>query len=324
MGITNFDVVQANAFIGGDLMTQGQVFFVNPRTGNDGNDGKSPELALKTVRRAFTLCTAKQNDVIYLLSAGASTSADCTDYLSAVLTWNKDNVHLIGVTAPCRLSQRARIAQLSTATTLVTMVNITAQSCIFKNIQFFQGVASATAKVDVQITGARNYFENVHFAGIGHATQVAASAASCKIDGGSENLFKNCVFGVDTITADNSTQGELWFDGSASRNIFEDCIFTRFISNAGYVAVTFNDTTAIDRWVLFKNCLFITCSANDATAQTNVLGSVASLTQGSVILVGCNICSPGTAAPWQTGTQARLKIANGAANANTGGKFASL
>ena len=36
MGVSNFDVVKANAFIGSQFLTQGKTFFVRPGTGSDG------------------------------------------------------------------------------------------------------------------------------------------------------------------------------------------------------------------------------------------------------------------------------------------------
>lgn len=326
MGITNFDVVQANSFLGAQMVTQGNVWYVKPSSGSNGNDGKTPATAFKTLAYALSAATANQNDIIYLI-AESNTAGSTTDYQSSTLTWNKDLVHLIGVCSPSMVSQRARIAQLSTATGVSPLVNITANGCIFKNISIFHGVNDATSLVAAQVTGSRNYFKNVHFAGIGHATQVAANAASLKLDGAQENVFEDCVMGVDTITADNSTKGELWFDTSAARNMFRRCLFTRFISNAGYVHVSFQDTTAIDRWTVFEDCYFVSESANDATAQTAVFSTMAGMTQGQVILSGkTTIATPtGTSAVWAAAGANRIKNAIPVAStASVGGKFTTI
>lgn len=92
-----------------------KVFFVAPGTGSDGNKGTSVKKPLKTLAKAHSLMTANSNDVCFLI-AQSNTAADTTDYQAATLTWSKDLCHLIGVGAPSQFSQRARIAQTSTAT----------------------------------------------------------------------------------------------------------------------------------------------------------------------------------------------------------------
>ena len=82
MGVTHFDVVQANVLIGAGLMTQGNVYHVKPSTGSDGHSGTSPDEAVKTVSKALSLCTANQNDVV-LLYAQSNTASATTDYQSA-------------------------------------------------------------------------------------------------------------------------------------------------------------------------------------------------------------------------------------------------
>lgn len=282
MGITNFDVVQANAFIGlGALATQGNVWHVKPSSGSDGHDGKTPATACKTLASALSRATADQNDIILLYSEDNSTSGT-TDYQSSTLTWSKDGVHLIGVSAPTAVSQRARIAQLSTATGLTQLVSVTASNCYFKGVSIFHGVADATSLVALQVSGERNVFEDCHIAGIGDATMSAAGAASLEIEGGAENVFRRCVIGVDTIARDADV-AEIRFDGNATRNLFEDCIIQGFISAAGYVHVKVEDATGIDRWTIFKNCLFLSESTNDATVQTEIM-SIPSMSQGYIML----------------------------------------
>lgn len=283
--------------VGGYPNFGGKVFFVKPASGADGNDGRSPTRALKTLARAHALCTANKNDVVYLISESNTASAT-TDYQSATLTWSKDLTHLIGVCAPGKFSQRARVAQLSTATAIDPLIDVTADGCYFANFSIFHGVADATSLVALRVTGTRNYFENMHIAGMGDATMVTAGAASLKIDGGSENTFKNCVIGLDTITRDATTNGELWLDGGASRNWFEDCLFDAYISDAGYDHVTVNDGTGIDRGLYFKNCLFMSKSTNKGINQTQVFAIPAGISQGAIVLWNTYAFSDGGAVDW--------------------------
>ncbi len=308
MGETNFDVVRANAFIGlGGLTTQGKVWHVKPRTGNDGNSGLSSERAVATLAKAHTLATADQNDIV-LLYAEDNSASGTTDYQSATLTWSKDLVHLIGVCSPVRQSNRARIAQLSTATAVSPLVDVTASGCYFKNFSIFQGVNDATSLIALRVTGERNAFEDMHIAGMGNATQVAAGGTSLKIDGGAENVFRNCTIGLDTIGRDATTEGEIWLDGDATRNIFEDCLISAFISDIAYEHVVLEDATAIDRYVLFNNCLFYSISANNATPQDRIFEFKVDLTQGHVILTGgTGYATDDASCVWSNGTEGSIR-----------------
>lgn len=333
MGITNFDMVQANKFIGpAGLNTQGNVYYVNPRLGNNANSGTSPVVAsgvqvrsrndgpLATVAAAYAKCTAGQNDIVVLEAAG-NTSANTTDYWSATLTWAKNNTHLVGWSSDSMVSQRARVSTLSTATAanVTSMLNVTASGCIFKGIQIYHGLADSGATGPcVIVSGSRNRFENVHIAGMGDSNMVGAGGASLKLNGGSENVFKDCVIGLDTVAAANLSNGEIWFDGDASRNWFEDCLIQRFISNAGYVHLKVQDATGIDRWQIFKNCLFLSESANDATAQTGIM-TIPAMTQGYIILQNSYYSCPGASTVWDANARTRIRNNSVAAAASGAG-----
>ncbi len=92
--------------------TQGQIWHVKPKNGNDTNSGRTANHAFKTLAAALAAATANQNDIV-LLYGESNTSADTTDYQSATLDWNKDLVHLVGVGGGAHLAQRARIALAS-------------------------------------------------------------------------------------------------------------------------------------------------------------------------------------------------------------------
>lgn len=303
---------------------RGQVLFVSPyRTasttsgvGSDGNPGTFNK-PMKTVQAAYDRCNGSQGEIIYVMG-DANTSADITDDLSASLTWSKNAVHLIGLTAPSMVSQRARIAQLSTATGLSPMVNVTGNNCVFANLQFYQGVADATSLVDVQVTGQRNYFDNVHFAGVADATQSAAGCASLKLNGAQENVFKNCVIGVDTATAD-ADGVNLLCDTDAARNLFEDCLFQMFISATGASHVKLADTTAIDRWLWFRRCQFISESTNKTVDMAEVFNIPAGIAQGKIVLEDCAALDDGGAPVWSAGTEGIIWANMVAAAASAGG-----
>lgn len=289
--------------------SRGQTLFVAPYRSSSGTNyfGSSDSnpgtfnRPLKTISEAYDRCLGNRGEVIYVM-ADTNSAADCTDDLSATLTWSKNGVHLIGLTAPSMVSQRARINQLSTATGVSPMVNVTGNNCVFANLQFFQGVADATSLINVQVTGQRNYFDNVHFAGVGNATMSAAGCCSLKLNGGAENVFRHCVIGVDTATMDGDGTN-LICDTDATRNLFEDCLFQAYIDNTGACHVTIADATGIDRWLWFKNCQFISESTNKTVDMAEVFDIPAGISQGKIVLQNCSTLDDGGAPVWSAGTE---------------------
>ena len=256
-------------------------FFVDPTNGSDTNDGKTPATALATLLAAYNKCTANQHDTVFYIAGSSSIS------LTAALTWAKNYTHLIGVCAPTHAAQRARIFQTATLTGASPLLTISATGCIFKNFYIFQGVNDATSLINVSVTGGRNYFENVHFAGGGHAAQAINGGASLLLNGAEENLFVNCTVGVDTISAATGMMA-LLFDGAALRNVFRGCHFAMFAGHTGAGFVEVVDATGIDRYNIFDNCIFSNDNANQFTmASAFVIPAIAANRPTRFILKDC-------------------------------------
>lgn len=313
MGTSNFDVIQANSILGAQFLTQGKTFYVKPNSGSDGRSGLSPRRAFATLQKALTVMTAGQNDVVYLFaesnSAGSTTNR-VTTASAATLDWNKDLCHIIGVNNGGMVGQRSRIAFESDFVSAVPLFTLSAAGCLIANIHFFAGVADANPTGCFLLTGERNRIVNCHIAGIGHNDNDISGAYSVKIDGGDENVFEDCVIGLDTIARGTAANSGLLMDGSATRNMFKDCFFTAFLEHAtNHVHVRLNDTTAIDRWLWFKNCMFNYESANYAAAGTGVM-KIPVLTQGRVIVQNCMAFSDahGTTVKWDVDDSDRIFI----------------
>ena len=279
-------------------------FFVAPyRTtangASDGHAGTDPRRPLKTVSAAFAKARADKNDVIFMFASGDS-AAETTDDLAATLTWNKDMVHLIGVGgAATRFGHRSRFFTDSDATDVTPMIDVTASSCHFANFQLFSGV-DATNLVALQVSGNHNSFHNLHIAGMGHADNAsAANAASLKLNGGTESVFRNCVIGVDTIEQDGDSKGQIWLDGGASRMWFYDCLIQNYVSDTDAFHVTIEDAQGIDRWLGFTRCLFLAKSTNKAVTQGSVF-SIPAISQGAIVLEMSAMFSDGGAMDWDS------------------------
>lgn len=255
----------------------GNLIYLDPTNGSDtANNGKSQNTAVKTLGKAYSLATDNHHDVIVLVPGGTGTGTGTAE--TAALTWSKSLTHLLG-NAPGYVAGRARITTSTNA--LSPFITISGNGCIWENVQIFHG--TTTGLYNVKVTGDRNLFNNVHFAGIGDATAGdSAAAASLWISDGDENQFQHCVIGLDTI-ARSTSNANLEIDGQSQRNTFEDCIFPAFVDNAGALFVKIDGSGDIDRWVHFKRCAFINTVKSTSTTMT-VGMSVHASAGGLVIL----------------------------------------
>ena len=308
-------------------MFSGKHFFVKPISGSDGNSGRTPRLALKTLAKALSLATADKNDVVYLVAESNSASGT-TDYQSAALDWNKDGVHLIGVNSYNMIQQRSRIAQLSTVKDLENLVTFSADNCFIANISIFQGVASstATAPVAVIVSGQHNHFYNCTFSGNGDTggSMDVAGARSLLLYGAAENQFTKCYIGLDTVSrATQDSEISIRKNASAvgsTRNVFDNCVITGFAGAAGFTFVDASESGCMDRFLLFKNCTFINPVNSTATSMTEAVDTHAS--QGGAIIFSRSSLIGVAAGQHDAGSAGTVWVDDGAPAANGDGGWA--
>lgn len=261
---------------------QGNVFYVRPRTGSDGQDGRTPLTAFKTLATALGACTANQNDIVYLM-AESNTAANTTDYQASTLTWSKDGVHLIGVNCGVMIGQRSRIAQLSTVKTIENLVVVSANNCLIANLEIFQGVASSTATSPVALTvsGQRNHVVNCQISGNGDTGGSTDTAgARSLVVSGSENLFEHCYIGLDTVLRATQT-AEVGLTSTNTRNVFERCHFETYSSLSTFKMISVSTTT--DRFFKLLDCDFVAVqNITSAVAPTGAIGITTMNGQGIV------------------------------------------
>lgn len=264
-GLSSFGIPVLGGGLG--MPTGGKHIFLDPANGADGNSGLAWDEAKATLASAYALATSGKNDVIYLIGNGqASGSAR----LSAEFTWAKDATHLVGVAAPT-IGGRARIAPTASTTLFTPMFTLSADGCIIANIHMFHGFAAESTAIGcLNVTGERNYFVNDHFAGIGHAEAGDQAASySVKLTGDGENTFEKCVIGLDTI-ARSTTCAELELVSAAVRNRFIDCEFLTYADATSPLLVKIDGANDIDRFVMFKHCLFINTGTSDLVGCMDV------------------------------------------------------
>lgn len=241
--------------------------YVKPYSGLDGNRGDNPARARKSIASALTLVQPNTNSRIIFMAEydPGVTPSLTTDYYAKTLAYNVDNTHLIGVNSGGMYSKGSRIAiksGVTVGTPLSPLVTMSANSCYWENINVFSGLNGTTNNVGaIDITGSNNWFHRCSFQGIGNSANAGQSGGySVKLTG-SENLFTDCVIGLDTI-ARTSTQSELILaynsttSAACTRNVFRNCIFKTY-TTAGNNFFLSAASGALDRDNLFQNCLFL-------------------------------------------------------------------
>lgn len=292
-GISSFGVPVMGNF--GGIPFTGNYWFVNPITGADGNDG-TPALPLKTLYGALARCISGNNDVVILIGDGASTGtarlslalAQATDSTatSGTLNWNKNATHLIGVCAPTRVGQRARIAPptgVYTAATFVgtNFVNVTGTGCLFANIDTFAGFSTGVnGMVGWADAGGRNAYVNCNVQGMADAASAAGSSSRDMVISSQENSFTKCTIGTDTV-ARSAANASIEFTTAAARNVFESCIFPFMTSAATPLGIK-SAVGGMDRWQSFENCTFINSVQSGSTAMDGL--STLAASSGGLIL----------------------------------------
>ena len=207
-----------------------------------------------------------------------------TARLSATLEWDKDATHLVGVTAPTYVSQRARISTLS-GSDFTPLVQVTGDGCMFSNVSTFHGDLAADGVCWAE-EGERNSYGNIHFGGMG--TQAAADDAASRSlvigvagTGRGEHTFEHCTFGLDTV-ARGAANPSVEFLGASPRNVFRHCLFLMDRDAAEPVHVLIG-VGGIDRLAWFQDCFF----SNFGTDIAEVM-SVDASGGGNVMVQRCS------------------------------------
>ncbi len=279
----------------------GNAWFVDPSGGSDGYTGKSPKRAFATLYQAYTKAADGNDDVIYLLGNGLSTGTArlstalaqgvVSTATTGTLTWAKNALHLVGVSAG-GVNPRARIAPPIGTYTQATFASgnfivVSGNGCYFSNVAIYNGFSTGgAAQVALTVTGQRNVFNNVVVQGMTDAASAADTGSRNLVVGGAgagENEFINCIIGDDTIPR-TVANASLELTGGTPRNIFTGCVFPEVDGAAGAcLTVLGTGASCIDRYTLFTNCTFINSVKSGGTASA-VLVSLTSASPGGLLV----------------------------------------
>lgn len=304
----------------------GNTYYIDPVNGLDTNNGLYPASLLgqagngpvKTLQAGYNLLVDGNNDTLILIENG---QLNGTCRLNAAFTWAKSSCRFLGISPPSRFSQYARIAPTGSTTAFANFFTVSGGSNLFQNLQWYHGFnTGTTSAICMTITGHSNVFRNCHFAGMGDAASAAnANSRSIKFAApdGSENLFQDCVIGIDTITRTNAN-ASVEFAGGTTRNVFENCLFP-FYSGAGGAPLGIKAAAGpgvMDRFQLFNQCLFINAIASLAT-QMGALCTLGAGTSGMIVIKNSTLVG---ITAWDTDapTKGQMYVDGCQVNASTG------
>lgn len=273
-GVTSFGVPVLP--VGLPVGPNSRTFWADPANGDDGQSGESPLEAKATVPAAYALTTSGRHDTVFYIGG------DTADTLAETLVWSNSHTHLIGLTIPNPgMGLRCRI--ISGATTdLTEVVTLSGHGCIFANVKIANESDADADSGAMTVSGERNYFLNCEIAGMLHATPAARAGSYSLTVSAGENHFERCTIGANTAGR-AAANGELLVTGGA-RNSFWDCRFSSESSTAGKFAVIVSN---MDRYLEFKDCLFINFSINWAQDLTNAISDTENQTHYIVLRGNC-------------------------------------
>lgn len=286
-GITSFGV----PVFGGVPPTTGNVYFVDYRNGSDSDDGKTPGSAVKTLGRAYALCTSNNNDYIFI-------DGDSTVVETEMIDWSKNRIHVFGMNGPgfplgygCGAKVQINV---TTDTGDIALIQNTGVRNSFSNIKFISANTLAQALYCFAEGGEYTRFFGCEFYKSTHLTAAASGNAAAEVlcNGDSAQFF-NCTFG-DLVnargTGGSCVRANVMFDreqitGKVARDVsFVDCTFLVNAAVTGVAMCNITAATDIERRLVFDRPRFINAHLAVADPGEAILISVAQ-TQGKVLII---------------------------------------
>jgi hypothetical protein len=297
------------------LLLGGNLIWVDGYIGSDMGYGTKDQ-PLATLKEALLRARPGHNDIVVIKNSpgdavnSGATAAMCSTYLDANLDWNKACTHLVAQNPNGSFySPRARISVKATTAAFANFFTLSARGCMFHNIEFIPEWtldAGIAAEICVAVTGANNRFGRCQFGGMYGATSAASATSRALYVSGGENLFEDCVLGLDTVKrsgANSSLQlhntGKcvfrrnhfiMWSNSTDSLHIvstnlqrfnyFEDCIFENWPTTQAGIATL---AAGLNGKLAFKNCMIIGASGYGTDATTRGQEIITGPTDGSTI-----------------------------------------
>ncbi len=273
----------------------GDTFFVDYRNGSDGNSGKEPDKAVKTLSRAYALCTSNNNDAIFI-------DGDQTVTETAMIDWSKNRIHVYGcngIPPGAGYGAGAKVSMgVTTATSDLTTVKVTGVRNTFNGVKFMNSNTLTQNMYGHIEAGEYNRYNQCEFY---YSAKVTTDLTADLLMNGDSSQFYGCTFGTIAdpehgasgkerpcvLLTRETVSGKVCRDGW-----FEEC---RFLRNAAHVDVCHvygPNANDVERSLVFKNCVFW----NSVLATATIADAVnfgAAQTVGEVLIINshCMNCT---------------------------------
>jgi hypothetical protein len=223
-----------------------------------------------------------------------------------MITWAKNRIHVIGVNGyPGHYGAGAKVSLgVTTAATDLGVLEVTGVRNTFSNIKFMSSNTKDESLYAVIDAGEYTRYFNCEFY---KGTDLDVTGAADLVANGDSSMFYNCTIGSSANAISGAiVRANILFTkgivaGKVARdNYFENCILWRRSSNVANRFVYGANATDIERFCVFKNCLFANAkNAAAVPAQNVAFGST--LTVGEVLLWDCASMNAATAMSTTTG-----------------------
>jgi hypothetical protein len=283
-GISSFGIPIMGG--GGIPATPGTIYFVDYTLGSDGNNGKSPAKAFKTVSKAYTSCTTNKDDVIALIGSA-------THVLTEMLTVSKSRIHFVGIDGSSGryYGQNAKISLTATtgATNIGTILNTGVRNT-FTNIKF---VNASTVNEGIYCVVEGGEYTVYDCCEIYKETDLNETTASELVCNGDSTLYRNCTIGSsanllvgDIIRANVRLTKGIAGAGLVARDVtFENCKLLKKAAGTASCYVYSNSATDVERMFYMKGCLFYNSKLASGDPAQAVIATTQ--TEGDILLDSC-------------------------------------
>ncbi len=250
--------------IGGGMVSEEKVIYLDPTNGSDGNDGLAITGAVKTFTEAAArMVNSRQNAIVYIAGTSGITQTAAYFWTTTGLTGGTalNHTKLMGINSGNLYGARSRFFQGAYATygAISPMFTVAGTGNYFSDLYWSGGNGGADNHNVVTVSGTYNRFDRCNFAGPLHATEGADTDWRTLIVTGGANMFSGCIIGLDT--ASMSAANALLSFGAAGANhpctIFEDCMFLMQANATTPLFLIDAGTTGQGSGSLFRRCSFV-------------------------------------------------------------------
>lgn len=265
------------------ILTTGNVYWVDPDTGSDLNNGETKGMAFATIAKAEDTVRTNKNDVVLLsaYSAHAQTS---------MLNLSKNRVHYASVgfrPGSVGMGARTRITMGdSTVAADIALMKNTGVGRTFSGIKFDSSSVVAASLYGIAEGGEYSIYYGCEFY---KSTDLDETTAAEILNNGDSAQWIRCTIGsTANIVADNVIRPCMSLTATLSGkkcrdNFMEDCLLLRKAGGTEAVFIYGTNATDVERMFIIKNTTFLNNPLSAATPAVAVTFGAAQ-TEGAVFL----------------------------------------